>query len=54
VKYAGIYMEEWDEESQYNVRGGVLRAGDFYVNVTDGTVIGLHQEYDREFSLRVN
>ncbi|RKJ73358.1 hypothetical protein D7X33_20580 [Butyricicoccus sp. 1XD8-22] len=54
VKYTGIYMEEWDEESQFNVRGGVLRAGDFYVNVTDGTVIGLYQEYDREFSLRVN
>ena len=40
---------------EYNVHDGVIRIEDFYVNVEDGIVIGLHNiGVDRDFSITMH
>ena len=42
-------------EMEYNVHDGVIRIEDFYVNVEDGIVIGLHNiGVDRDFSITMH
>lgn len=51
VNYKRISL---DSESVYDVHDGVIRIEDLYVNVEDGTVIGLHYEDDSDFSVIVH
>lgn len=51
VNYSEITPRDIYDSTVYNVRDGVLRVKDFYVNVETGTVIGLHQTIDQNFSV---
>lgn len=52
IDYGGINTFLAADGYQYNVRDGVIKVLDVYVNVEEGKVIGLYQSYD-DFSLTV-
>lgn len=51
VDYIGISLWNRPEGFMYNVCDGVIKINDFYVNIEDGTVIGLHNENDAGFNI---
>lgn len=54
INYVGINLQQRYYEytdHKYNVCDGVIKAEDFYVNVEDGTVIGLHGDSDTNYSI---
>lgn len=52
IEYAGITPENREYDNIYNVYDGVIKMKDFYVNVEDGTVIGLHE--GKDFSITIH
>lgn len=53
VQYKRIDPSGRNGEFLYNVHDSVIRVHDFYVNVESGTVIGLHNQGDENFSVTV-
>lgn len=54
VNYARIAPDQEYEDFEYNVYDGVIKIEDIYVNVEDGTVIGLHGDRDADFSVTLH
>lgn len=52
IECAGITPENRGYDNIYNVYDGVIKIKDFYVNVEDGTVIGLHE--GKDFSVTIH
>lgn len=57
INYVGIDLQQRyyeDTEHKYNVCSGVIKTEDFYVNVEDRTIIGLHGDRDADFSVTLH